>query len=65
MKTPFDGYALKVKGGLILERYEISAGKITEIDGINTGHSIEVYQGLDLVWQVHYVRAKSESDEDE
>ena len=64
VKTPFDGYALKVKDRLILERYEIPAGKITEINGINTGHCVEVYQGLDIVWQVHYVRADSEADDD-
>lgn len=64
IKTPFDGYVLKVKDGLTLERYEISAGEITEIDGIQSGQSVEVYQGLDIVWQAHYVRADSESADD-
>lgn len=65
VKTPFDGYALKLKDGLTVERYEISAGKITEIDGIKAGFCVEIYQGLDLVWQAHYVRADSESYDDE
>ena len=64
VKTPFDGYALKIKEGFTLERYEISAGQITEINGIDTGHSVEVYQGLDLVWQTRYVSADSKSDDD-
>ena len=65
VKTPFDGYALKVKDGLPLERYGISARGMTEISGIQAGQSVEIYQGLDLVWQAHYARAKSESADDD
>lgn len=66
IKAPFDGNVLKKCNGVIVERYALQSGKTTEVDRIRLGQSIEIFQGLDLVWNVHYaVSACDETTDDE
>ena len=53
---PFDGYALMMDGAEIVERYTLSAGTKTVIQGMKWGYSVEVYQGLDIVWRREFKR---------
>lgn len=57
--TPqFDGYIEIVKDGWIIEKRRINANVISEIDRIQFGITINIYQGLECVWAVSYVRQK-------
>jgi hypothetical protein len=54
--SKYDGFAQITKGNSILERFILAAGEKTVLERIQNGCSIEVFQGLDLVWSVHYSR---------
>lgn len=56
--TQFDGYIEIIKDDWLIERRNINANIIAEIDQIQYGMSINVFQGLDCVWSVSYIRAK-------
>ena len=56
LTPPFDGYALILDGTEIVERYTLSAGTKTVIQGVKFGYSVEVYQGLDLVKRIEFKR---------
>ena len=61
--TPeFDGTALVLNRNIIVERYSLKAGTRTKIAGLRMGCSVEIFQGLDLVWQAEYKRSDSEHD---
>ena len=60
LTPPFDGYALILDGTEIVERYTLSAGTKTVIQGVKFGYSVEVYQGLDLVKRIEFKRLISE-----
>ena len=56
--SQFDGYIEIVKNGWIIEKRRINANVISEIDQIQFGITINIYQGLECVWAVSYVRQK-------
>ena len=53
---PYDGYALVMDGAEVVERYTLSAGSKTVIQGVKYGSVVEVYQGLDLVRRIEFKR---------
>lgn len=64
--TQYDGFTLITKGNAILERFFLAAGEKTVLDRIQNGCSIEIFQGLDLVWNAHYSReVKADDTQDE
>ena len=56
--TQFDGYIEINKDNWVIERRKVNANIIAEIDQIQYGMSINVFQGLDCVWSVSYIRTK-------
>lgn len=64
--TPqFDGYIEIVKDGWIIDKRRIIANVISEIDMIQFGMTINIFQGLERVWSVSYVRQKKTVSDDE
>ena len=53
----FDGYVEIINNDWITEKRKLRAGEISEIDQIQFGMSISVFQGLDCIWSVFFVRA--------
>lgn len=56
--TQFDGYIEIIKDNWVIERRKVNANIIAEIGQIQYGMSINVFQGIDCVWSVSYIRAK-------
>ena len=56
--TQFDGYIEIIKDDWLIERRNINANIIAEIDQIQYGMNINVFQGLECVWSASYIRAK-------
>ena len=56
--TQFDGYIEINKDNWVIERRKVNANIIAEIDQIQYGMNINVFQGLECVWSVSYMRAK-------
>lgn len=65
IRAPFDGNVLKKCGNVIIERYSLRSEIITEVERIQLGQSIEIFQGLDLIWSVHYTAPAHDETEDE
>lgn len=57
--TQFDGYIEINKDNWVIERRKVNANIIAEIDQIQYGMNINVFQGLECVWSVSYMRAKN------
>ena len=60
-----DGYALVLNDREILERYDFKANDKIQITSIKFGQTIEVFQGLDLVWKAIYSRKIHASSDDQ
>ncbi len=63
INAAFDGYVLRKKKGIVLERLCLSSGETIEIDDVQYGHSIFVLQGLDTVWSCYFVHTVTVDDE--
>lgn len=57
--APFDGIAIIRNKGSIIEKLKIASGKRLIIDKLRYGLTIEVLQGLDIIWQVSYVKTRN------
>ena len=55
IKAPFDGFVKRKKKGIVLEQFNLYSDKIMEIDEVQYNQTIEVTQGLDIVWSVTFV----------
>lgn len=62
ISTPFDGIAIKKRADMIIEKIALPAQKRIAISNLQLGISVEVYQGLDLVWQTAFKKRKTISD---
>lgn len=51
---PFDGIVIVLKNGIIFDKRHLKGGYSLELDNIQVGVEIKVFQGLDLVWSVYY-----------
>lgn len=56
--TPFDGSVVILKKGIILDKRYLKGGYSIELDNIQFGLEIKIFQGLDLAWSVIYKRRK-------
>lgn len=56
--TQFDGYIEIIKDDWLIEKRNINANNIAEIDQIQYGMGINVFQGFDCVWSISYIRTK-------
>lgn len=54
IKSPFDGNVIVLKSGIIFDKRYLKGGYSLELDNIQVGVEIKVFQGLDLVWSVYY-----------
>lgn len=59
--APFDGHVIIKKHNVIIEKRLIKSNQQIELDGFQYGYSVEIFQGLDLVWSVRYIDVTSES----
>lgn len=55
-----DGFVTIEKDDTLIERRDLYAGRKIDIQGIQFGYQIKIYQGLDCVWEVLYKRRKKE-----
>lgn len=65
ISAPYDGTTVIKFRGEIIERRPLKAEVPIEIDSLQFGYAIEVFQGLDLVWCVQYQRKSAQSDLEE
>ena len=65
ISAPYDGTTVIKFRGEIIERRPLKAEVPIEIDSLQFGYAIEVFQGLDLVWCVQYQRKPAQSDLEE
>ena len=65
--SDFDGELILYKNNRISEKLPVSAGKSIEIDGLAYGTAVQVVVGLDVIWEINFIRRKAVSavDEDE
>lgn len=61
----FDGYVEIIRDGWIVEKRKLNANIITEINQLQYGMSINVFQGLECVWSAIYVRTKNSGSNSE
>ena len=52
--APFDGFAVIRRNGVITGRQKISDGNICHVSGVKYGTELEVFQGLDRVFQASF-----------
>lgn len=57
--APFDGTAIICKKGSIIEKLKIASGNRLRIDNIQYGLKIKILQGLDIIWEVSYVKMRN------
>ena len=65
--SDFDGELILYRNNRISEKLPVSAGKSIEIDGLAYGTAVQVVVGLDVIWEINFIRRKAVSavDEDE
>ena len=54
ISSPFDGIVIVMKNGIIFDKRHLKGGYSLELDNIQVGVEIKVFQGLDLIWSVYY-----------
>ncbi|WP_195416021.1 hypothetical protein [Enterocloster citroniae] len=54
ISAPFDGTVILKKNNIIFEKRNLKGGCRLELDDIQVGVEIKIFQGLDLVWSVYY-----------
>lgn len=62
ISAPYDGAAVIKYKGKIIEKRQLKADVSIEIDALQFGYDVEVFQGLDMVWCVQYKRASAQSN---
>lgn len=62
ISAPYDGAIVVKYRGKIIEKRPLKADVPVEIDSLQFGYEIEVFQGLDLVWSIQYQRKTAQSD---
>lgn len=63
--TQFDGYVEISKDDWVIEKRKINASVVSEIDQIQFGMCIRIFQGLECVYSISYVRQKLNASADE
>lgn len=56
IKAEYDSYIEIMKDGWAIDKIKIKANEILEIDHLQFGMTINVFQGLECVWSVSYVK---------
>ncbi|MDD3251885.1 MAG: hypothetical protein PHV18_04925 [Lachnospiraceae bacterium] len=54
ISAPFDGTVIVLKNNIIFEKRNLKGGCRLELDNIQAGVEVKIFQGLDLVWSVYY-----------
>ena len=57
--SDFDGELILYKNNRISEKLPVSAGKSIEIDGLAYGTAVQVVVGLDVIWEINFIRRKT------
>lgn len=65
IQSQFDGYVEIKKDGWLIEKRKLKADVLTEIDMLQYGMNIRIFQGLDCIWSVSYERNNYIDDIDE
>lgn len=60
VNAPFDGYVVIKNNNAIIKKQPLKSNQEIELDKLKYEHSVEIFQGLDLVWSVCYVKPTSE-----
>lgn len=64
--APVDGTVIIMRDEMIIEKLRLNAGELTYVQDLHFGVTVQVFQGLDNVWSVTYLKPKrGKQDEDE
>lgn len=58
-KTSYDGELVIFNNYRVVDKRKISADKYIELDGLAYGLSIQVVIGLDVIWQINFMKQQS------
>jgi hypothetical protein len=56
--APVDGTVIMMRDETIIEKLKINAGELTYVQDLHFGVTVQVFQGLDNVWSVTYLKPK-------
>lgn len=65
INADFNGFVLVFRDNILFERREIKSGQPSDFYNIRFGYRFEIYQGMDKIRTVEFVREKRLSDSDE
>lgn len=63
--SSFDGAIVVSFHGRIIDKREVLADKLVEMNDLTHGLGVEVYVGLDCIWEVHFRKQKDKEHNDE
>ena len=62
ISAPYDGFVLLLKNDILVGKIKLPANKRTVIDRLQFGITVQISQGLDVVWTCSFVREKIKRD---
>ena len=66
IEAPVDGTVIILRNEMIIEKLKLNAGEKKYVQDLHFGMTVQVYQGLDNVWSVTYLKLKrGKQNEDE